>query len=109
MRSVVSVPTRSGVSSSRGARHVPQRERGEPSCVYADGEQDDPEHAEGLEHPVAQGQLLRGRTVAAFEAQLEVEDGQHDRDDGELEPDRVRVMGMAYLRRALESPQAVSG
>ena len=82
----------------RGAAHV---------RVDADGEQGDPAQPVDLQPVVPEGQLLGGGPGPRVEEADDVEEGDGEGHDGELEPDGV-VAGV-QLGRPLEGPQAVGG
>ena len=56
---------------------------------------------------VLERQLLGGAAEAPTEAQLDVRDGEHEGDDRQLEPERVRWWTSPTCRAAFEGPQAV--
>ena len=55
---------------------------------------------------VAQGQLLRLATLTGVEQAEDVQDGEHEGNDGQLDPDDV-VGGMGEQAGSLEGPEAI--
>ena len=76
--------------------------RGQPWTPSAND--DDPEHAEDLDDPVAEHDLLGRAAAALLDHERVAEHREHERDDRQAEP-----RGVAGRRRVLERPEAVRG
>src|SRR6266568_3752075 len=92
------------VTSAPSVRWAEDTHRIFPSCfltVEGQGQTNHPEHAEDLQHPVAQHDLLRLARLAAVHVHRVPQQGHHERHDGHFGPYRPELFVQ------LECPLAV--
>jgi hypothetical protein len=74
--------------------------------VETDGHQHEPEQSVPLQDMVMERQLLGLAPIAGVQHPEDVQDGQDQGEDGELDPDHVAA-GMSEKPSTVERPQAV--